>query len=87
MNTRVYLKLSILELSIMLMYEFWYDYVKIKQDEKAKLFYVDADSFVVYIKASDIYGDIAADLEKRFDTSSRNAMLFIGRYEKEKIKM
>ena len=30
MKTRVYLKLSILELSKMLMYEFWYDYVKIK---------------------------------------------------------
>ena len=30
MNKPVYLGLSILELSKMLMYEFWYDYVKTK---------------------------------------------------------
>ena len=34
------------------MYEFWYDYVKPKYGEKAKLCYMDADSFIVYIKAS-----------------------------------
>ena len=32
----VYLGLSILELSEILMYEFWYDYVKPKYGEKAK---------------------------------------------------
>ena len=37
MNKRVYLGLSILELSEILMYEFWYDYVKPKYGEKAKL--------------------------------------------------
>ena len=41
MNKRVYLGLSILELSKILMYEFWYDYVKLKYGEKAKLCYVD----------------------------------------------
>ena len=50
MNKPVYLRLSILELSKILMYEFWYDYVKVKYDEKAKLCYMDADSFTVYIK-------------------------------------
>ena len=34
MNKRVYLGLSILELSKILMYEFWYDYVKLKYGEK-----------------------------------------------------
>ena len=51
MNKPVYLRLSILELSKILMYEFWYDYVKVKYDEKAKLCYMDADSFTVYIKS------------------------------------
>ena len=37
MNKPVYLGLSILELSKILMYEFWYDYVKPKYDEKPKL--------------------------------------------------
>ena len=30
---------------------------------------MDADSFIVYIKAGDIYKDIAEDVETRFDTS------------------
>ena len=31
--------------------------------EKAKLCYIDTDSFIVYIKTEDIYVDIAKDLE------------------------
>ena len=41
MNKPVCLGLSILELSKILMYEFWHDYVKSKYDEKAKLCYTD----------------------------------------------
>ena len=47
MNKPVYLGLSILDLSKILMYEFWYDYVKSKFDEKAKLCYINSDSFIV----------------------------------------
>ena len=52
------------------MYEFWYDYVKSKCGEKAKLCYMDTDSFIVYVKTDDVYKDIAEDVEKRFDTSN-----------------
>ena len=52
------------------MYEFWFDYVKSKYGEKAKLCYVDTDSFIVQIKRDDIYKDIAEDVETRFDTSN-----------------
>ena len=52
------------------MYEFWYDYVKQKLGENAKLCYVDTDSFIVDVKADDIYKGIAKDVEKRFDTSN-----------------
>ena len=38
MNKPVYLGLSILELSKILIYEFWYDYLKSEYDEKANLF-------------------------------------------------
>ena len=31
------------------MYEFWYDYVKLKYGEKAKLCCMDTHSFTVYI--------------------------------------
>ena len=50
------------------MYQFWYDYVKPKYSEKAKLCYVDTDGFIVYIKTDDIYKDIAEDVEIIFDT-------------------
>ena len=70
-NKPVYLGLSLLELSEILMYEFWYDYVKPKYGEKAKLFYMDKDiCFIVCIKTDDIYKDIAEDVETRFDTSN-----------------
>ena len=38
-NKPVYLGLSILELSKILMYEFWYDYIKAKYDGKGKVCY------------------------------------------------
>ena len=49
-NMPVYLGLSILELSKILMYEFWYYYVKPKYSEKTNLWCMDSDSFIVYIK-------------------------------------
>ena len=62
--------LSILELSKTVTYEFWYDYVKLKNGEKANLCYMDTDSFIVYIKTNDIYKDIAEDIDTGFDTSN-----------------
>ena len=70
MNKPVYLGLSILELSKILMYEFWYDYEKSKYGEKDKLCYMDTYNFIVYIKTVDIYRDILEDVETKFDTSN-----------------
>ena len=39
-------------------------------DEKAKLGYIDTDSFIVFIKTDDINKDIAKDVETRFNTSN-----------------
>ena len=50
----VYLGLSILEISKIVMYEFWYDYIKPKYNEKAKLCYIDANSFIANVKAEDV---------------------------------
>ena len=52
------------------MYEFWYDYVKPKYKERAKLCYMYTDSFIAHVIAEDIYEDTAKDVEKRFDTSN-----------------
>ena len=69
-NKPIYLGLSILEISKILMYEFWYDYMKPKYDDNVKLCYIDTDSFIMHIKTEDFYRDIANDVEKRFDTSN-----------------
>ena len=50
MNNSICLGLSILKLSKILIHEFWYDYVKPKHSEKAKLCYMDTNSLIVYIK-------------------------------------
>ena len=70
MNKPIYLGLSILDISKILMYEFWYDYMKPKYGNKVKLCYMDTDSFVMNIKTNYFYKDIANDVEKRFDTSN-----------------
>ena len=70
MSKPIYLGLSILEISKTLMYEFWYDYMKPKYDNKVKLCYTDTDSFIINIKANGFYEDIASDVENRFDTSN-----------------
>ena len=68
MNKPIYLGMSILDISKTLMYEFWYDYIKPKYEDAAKLCYMDTDSFIIHIKTEDFYEDIANDVEKRFDT-------------------
>ena len=70
MNKPIYLGLSILEISKILMYEFWYDYMKPKYGNNVNLSYMDTDSFIMSIKTEDFYKDIANDVEKRFDTSN-----------------
>ena len=45
MKKRVYLGTSILEISKIVMYEFQYDHLKPRSVEKAKLCYIDTDSF------------------------------------------
>ena len=70
MNKPIYLGLSILEISNIIMYEFWYDYVKKKYEDMVKLCYMDTDSLIMNIKTKDFYKDTAQDVEERFDTSN-----------------
>ena len=67
-NKLIYLGLSMLELSEILMYEFWYDYVKPKYGEKENLCYMETNNFIVYIKTNNIYKEIAGEVETRFET-------------------
>ena len=70
MNKPIYLGLSILEISKLLMNEFWYDYMKPKYCDNVKLCYMDTDSFIKNIKTEDFCKAIANEVEKRFDTSN-----------------
>ena len=69
-NKPIYLGLSILNISKILMYEFWYDYMKPKYGNKVRLCYMDTESFIMNIRTNDFYKDIANDVDKRFDTSN-----------------
>ena len=70
MNKPVYLGVSILDISKTLMYEFWYDYIKPKYGDRAKLRYMDTDSFIIHTITEDFYEDIANDVERWFDISN-----------------
>ena len=50
MNKPIYLGMSILDIRKTLMYEFWYDYIKAKYQDRAKLCYMNTGSFVIHIK-------------------------------------
>ena len=64
MNKPVYLGLLLLEISKTLIYEFWYDYIRPKYQNNAKLSYIDTDSFIIHIKTDNFYKDIADDVKK-----------------------
>ena len=52
------------------MFDFWFDWVKPKYEEKSNLCCMETDNFIVSIKTSDIYKDIAEDVETRYVTSN-----------------
>ena len=83
MNKPVYLGLSILEISKPLIYEFWYDYMKLKYGDNVKLCYMDTDSFIMQIKTEDFYKDIPDMLKKDL---IHQIMKSINHYLQERIK-
>ena len=68
MNKPIYLGQAILDISKTVMYEFWYNYIKPKYEDKARLCYMDTDSFIMNIKTEDFFKDIADDVERWFHT-------------------
>ena len=62
--------MAILDISKTLMYKFWYDYIKPKYGDRAKLCYTDTDSFIIHIITEDFFEDISNDVEKWYDTSN-----------------
>ena len=61
LNKPAYIGMCILELSKVLMYEFHYDYIKNKYDNKSKLLFTDTDSFMYEIE--NVYEDFSSNKE------------------------
>ena len=70
MSKPIYLGLSIIDISKITMYDFWYDFIKSKYGCSAKLCYMDTDSFIINVKTEDFYKDISQNVIERFDTSN-----------------
>ena len=62
--------MSILDICKMLMYEFWYDYIKPKYNNNAKLCHIETGSFVTQIKTNNFYENIKDDVKVCFDSSN-----------------
>ena len=75
MNKPVYLGQAILELSKVLMYKFWYEYIKPKYSSNVNLCYMDTDSFIMQVNTADFYHTISNDVNLWFDTSSYTTKL------------
>lgn len=54
MHKPVYLGLSILDVSKN-MYKHWYDYIKPKYEENARICYMDTDSFIVHMGKQSLF--------------------------------
>ena len=65
MNKPIFLGMSILDISKILVHELWCDY-----GDKAKICYTDTDTFVIYIATEDFFEDTADNVKIRFDTSN-----------------
>ena len=57
-NKPIYMGACILETSKLHMYQFWYDHLKNKYNDKVELIYTDTDSFIIEVQTDDIYKDM-----------------------------
>ena len=69
LNEPAYIGMCILELSKELMYEFHYNYIKNKFENKLKLLFTATNSSMHEIKTEEVYGDFSSNKEM-FDFSS-----------------
>ena len=79
LNKPIIVGVSVLGLSKLHMYRFWYGYVKERYGDKAQLGYMDTDSFIFQVETEDIYKDMA----ERPDLFDLNDSKTIGLYKDE----
>src|ERR1700733_12292162 len=69
MRKPMYLGFSILELSKLVMYEFYYNILRPKFGDRIELLYQDTDSFVMNIQSNDLYAELDT-IKEHFDFSN-----------------
>ncbi|UZO15801.1 uncharacterized protein OCT59_007216 [Rhizophagus irregularis] len=79
LNKPIIIGASVLGLSKLLMYRFWYGFVKEKYENKVRLGYMDTDSFIYHVETEDIYKDMA----ERPDLFDLNDIKTIGLFKDE----
>ena len=70
LNKPSYTGMCISEFSKVLMYEFHYDYIRNKYENKSKLLFTDTDSLMYEIKTEDVYKDFSRDFSN-YSTQSK----------------
>ena len=68
-NKPIFVGQAILDISKTLMFDFHYNYIRTKYNNKAELLFTDTDSLMYLIQTDDFYHDIKKDVKKKFDTS------------------
>ncbi|KAL9984486.1 hypothetical protein ACROYT_G006784, partial [Oculina patagonica] len=69
LNKPVYTGMTILDVSKLCMYDFYYNNLKKKYGENIELLYTDTDSLLLEVKTEDFYEDMLEDKES-YDTSN-----------------
>ena len=70
LNKPVYVGMTVLDLSKLLMYQFWYKVLKPRYPEgKVRLCYTDTDSLILQVYTDDVYDDMKQNLDE-YDTSN-----------------
>ena len=69
LNKPSYVGVAILDLSKILMYDFFYDFVQPTWGPRAEVLFTDTDSLALQVHTDDLYRDIEPHVEKWFDTS------------------
>jgi len=69
LNKPISVGCTILEISKLIMYRFFYDYLKPKYGDKCKLLFTDTDALCCHIETEDLYAEMAENIEL-FDTSN-----------------
>ena len=68
-NKAIYVGMSILDISKTLIYDFHYNFFKIKYGDRARLQYEDTDSLQYLVETDNVYKDMKETLD-RYDTSN-----------------